>query len=63
MERASDTVMPRVYQHRRFRPFVEDKLKDLCAGWPRWGPPCHHHDTPPGAAVVMTGTGERFCSF
>ena len=34
LERASDTVAPRVHLHRRFRPFVEDQLKDLCAGRP-----------------------------
>ena len=29
-----DTILPVVSQHRRFRPFVEDQLKDLCAGRP-----------------------------
>ncbi len=26
LERAGDTVLPRVYQHKRFKPFVEDVL-------------------------------------
>ena len=29
MERASDTVAPRVHLHRRFRPFVEDQLSNV----------------------------------
>ncbi len=36
MERSMDTILPVVSQHRRFRPFVEDELKDLCAGRPCW---------------------------
>ena len=39
MERASDTVMPLVHQHKLFRPFVEDQLSVLPAapvGSPRW---------------------------
>ena len=34
MERSMDTILPVVSQHRRFRPFVEDQLKHLCAGRP-----------------------------
>ena len=30
MERSKDTVMPTVHLHQRFRPFVEDRLPDLC---------------------------------
>ena len=59
LERASDTVPPQVHQHRRFRPFVEDHLVDLCAGRPCWmaqmGAPLALRDTPPGDAVVMLG--------
>ena len=29
LERAGDTVLPRVYQHKRFKPFVEDVLPDV----------------------------------
>ena len=67
MERASDTLMPRVHQHRRFRPFVEDQLKDLCAGRPCWmaqmGASLLLRDTPPGAAVVMVGPEGGFVPF
>ena len=67
MERASDTLMPRVHQHRRFRPFVEDQLKDLCAGRPCWmaqmGASLPLRDTPPGAAVVMVGPEGGFVPF
>ena len=34
MDRASCTVVPRVHQHRRFRPFLEDQLTAICAGRP-----------------------------
>ena len=30
LERAGDTVLPRVHQHKRFKPFVEDELPDIC---------------------------------
>ena len=67
MERASDTVAPRVHLHRRFRPFVEDQLKDLCAGRPCWmaqmGASLPLRDTPPGAAVVMVGPEGGFVPF
>ena len=32
LERAGDTVLPRVYQHKRFKPFVEDVLPDISKG-------------------------------
>ena len=67
MERASDTLMPRVHQHRRFRPFVEDQLKDLCAGRPCWmaqmGASLPLRDTPSGPAVVMVGPEGGFVPF
>ena len=67
MERASDTVIPQVHQHRRFRPFVEDQLKDLCAGRPCWiaqmGASLALRDTPPGDAVVMVGPEGGFVPF
>ena len=36
MERSRDTVAPQVHEHRRFRPFVEDQLKEICVGRPCW---------------------------
>ena len=67
LERASDTVAPRVHQHRRFRPFVEDQLKDLCAGRHCWmaqmGASLPLRDTPPGAAVVRVGPEGGFVPF
>ncbi len=32
LEQSRDTVLPRVFQHRRFKPFVEDKLEALVSG-------------------------------
>lgn len=66
MERASDTVAPRVHQHRLFRPFVEDQLKTICAGRPCWmaqmGASLALRDTPRGCRGDG-GSGGRFCSF
>ena len=31
LEQAVDTVLPKIYQHKLFKPFVEDKLKDIMA--------------------------------
>lgn len=31
LEQAVDTVLPKIYQHKLFKPFVEDKLKDSMA--------------------------------
>ena len=67
MERASDTVVPKVHQYRRFRPFVEDQLKDICAGRPCWiaqmGASLALRETPPGDAVVMVGPEGGFVPF
>ena len=67
LERASDTVMPHVYQHKRFRPFVEDRLPSICAGRPCWiaqmGSPLALRDTPQGQAVVMVGPEGGFVPF
>jgi len=32
LERSRDTLAPQIHLHKRFRPFVEDQLKELCAG-------------------------------
>ena len=32
MERSGDTVMPRIFQHRRFKPFIQDQLADVTQG-------------------------------
>jgi 16S rRNA (uracil1498-N3)-methyltransferase len=32
LQQSRDTVLPRLYQHRRFKPFVEDELEELIAG-------------------------------
>ena len=67
MERASDTVMPQVHQHKLFRPFVEDLLKELCAGRPCWiaqmGSAESLRETSPGQAVVMVGPEGGFVPF
>ena len=67
MERASDTVVPQVHHYRRFRPFVEDQLKDICAGRPCWiaqmGASLALRETPPGDAVVMVGPEGGFVPF
>ena len=36
LERSADTVEPTVTLHKRFRPFIEDELRTLCAGRPCW---------------------------
>ena len=67
MERSSDTVAPTIHVHKRFRPFVEDKLVPLCAGRPCW---IAHMDgerslaeVPPVPAVVMIGPEGGFVPF
>jgi RsmE family RNA methyltransferase len=67
MERSSDTVAPQVHVHRRFRPFVEDELVDLCAGRPCWiahvGGERSLADVPAVPAVVMIGPEGGFVPF
>ena len=59
--------LPRVHQHRRFIPFVEDQLTAICAGRPCWmaqmGVSFALRDTPPGDAVVMIGPEGGFVRF
>jgi len=67
MERSRDTVAPQVHEHRRFRPFVEDQLKEICAGRPCWitdrGAPLALEAVPAGNAVVMVGPEGGFVPF
>ena len=67
MERASDTIAPAVHLHKRFRPFVEDQLVDLCAGRRCWlaqmEAPLALADVPPDPAVVMIGPEGGFVPF
>ena len=67
MERSSDTMMPMVHLHKRFRPFVEDRLVDLCAGRRCWiaqmNAPLALADVPPVPAVVMIGPEGGFVPF
>ncbi|MEN9387794.1 MAG: hypothetical protein RLZZ255_770 [Cyanobacteriota bacterium] len=67
MERSSDTIAPAVHLHKRFRPFVEDRLVDLCAGRRCWiaqmEAPLALADAPPDPAVVMIGPEGGFVPF
>jgi RsmE family RNA methyltransferase len=67
LERARDTVPPQVQLHKRFRPFVEDQLAELCAGRPCWITD-HSGDRslaegPAVPAVVMIGPEGGFVPF
>ena len=67
LERSRDTIAPRVYQHRRYRPFVEDRLPGLCAGRPCWladrDAATALADAPGQPAVVMIGPEGGFVPF
>ncbi|MFZ9975094.1 MAG: RsmE family RNA methyltransferase, partial [Vulcanococcus sp.] len=67
MERSSDTVAPVIHLHKRFRPFVEDQLVEICAGRPCWiahmGGERSLADVPPVPAVVMIGPEGGFVPF
>ena len=67
MERSRDTVAPRVHQHRLFRPFVEDRLVEICSGRPCWiaemGSAQALSTTAAGSAVVMIGPEGGFVPF
>lgn len=67
MERSSDTIAPAVHLHKRFRPFVEDQLVDLCAGRPCWIAHMDGErslaDVAPEPAVVMIGPEGGFVPF
>lgn len=67
LERSRDTLAPRVHLHRRFRPFIEDRLPGLCAGRPCWiadrEAPMSLAEAPPLPAVVMIGPEGGFLPF
>jgi len=67
LERSRDTIAPQVHLHRRFRPFMEDQLQDLCAGRPCWitdlGAPRALGQMPAVPAVVMIGPEGGFVPF
>jgi RsmE family RNA methyltransferase len=67
MERSSDTIAPKVHLHKRFRPFVEDQLVDVCAGRHCWIAQMDAARSlahvPPDPAVVMIGPEGGFVPF
>ena len=67
LERARDTIPPAIHLHKRFRPFVEDELKQLCAGRPCWitDHSGRHslREVATGPAVVMIGPEGGFVPF
>jgi RsmE family RNA methyltransferase len=67
MERSKDTIAPAVHLHKRFRPFVEDQLREICAGRLCWiadmGAPQALATTAHQPAVVMIGPEGGFVPF
>lgn len=67
LERSRDTLLPSVHLHKRFRPFVEDRLPALCAGRSCWiaeiEAPLTLAQVPPQPAVVMIGPEGGFVPF
>ena len=67
LERSRDTILPLVHLHRRYRPFVEDQLPELCGDRPCWitdpGASRSLADTPAVPAVVMIGPEGGFVPF
>jgi len=67
LERSRDTILPLVHLHRRYRPFVEDQLPELCGDRPCWitDPVASRSlaDTPAVPAVVMIGPEGGFVPF
>ena len=62
-----DTVLPRIHFHKRFRPFVEDELVELCAGRPCWiaemNATTSLGDRTRGPGVVLIGPEGGFVPF
>lgn len=67
LSRSSDTILPQIHFHRRFRPFVEDELVAVCAGRPCWiadhGAPMALTMAASGPSVVMVGPEGGFVPF
>lgn len=67
LERSMDTMLPNVHVHKRFRPFVEDELAELCAERPCWiaeiNAPNSLADAAHNPAVVMIGPEGGFVPF
>ena len=67
LERSRDTIIPQVHRHRLFRPFIEDRLPEICQSRPCW---IAHQDADVGLsavagqpAVVMIGPEGGFVPF
>ena len=67
LERSRDTIIPKVHRHRLFRPFIEDRLPEICQSRPCW---IAHQDAAVGLsavaaqpAVVMIGPEGGFVPF
>ena len=67
MSRSSDTLLPSIHFHRRFRPFVEDELTALCGDRSCWladhGASMALSSTPTIPSVVMIGPEGGFVPF
>lgn len=67
LERSKDTIAPKVHLHKRFRPFVEDQLREICGGRPCWiadmGAPQALASEAHVPAVVMIGPEGGFVPF
>lgn len=67
LEQSVDTMMPRIYRHRRFRPFAEDVLPQLCAArHALLAHPYARHPYPPAPSapgVLLIGPEGGFIPF
>jgi RsmE family RNA methyltransferase len=67
LEQARDTVLPQIYLHRLFKPFVEDELPAICAGTtallahPAGDAPCPR--VPPGPVTLAIGPEGGFIPY